>query len=136
MTLELKSGVPPGSGILVMAADNTEVTGNEIRGNQSYGVLVCGLDIAFPKGTAFDVGPTPENTFIHDNTYADNGKAPSEKYKEGGIPGADLVWDLAGWSNRWSEKNATRATPILNASWPTFARRAEWRVLKFMEKYL
>ncbi|HKP11105.1 MAG TPA: hypothetical protein VJZ91_03310, partial [Blastocatellia bacterium] len=112
------------------------VTANEIRGNQSYGVLVCGLEIAFPKGTAFDVGPTPENTFIHDNTYAENGKAPSDKYKEGGIPGADLVWDLSGWSNRWSEKNATRATPVLSASWPTFARRAEWRVLKFMEKYL
>jgi len=130
------ANVPPGSGILVMAADNTEVTGNEIRGNQSYGVLVCGLEIAFPKGTAFDVGPTPENTFIHDNTYAANGVSPSEKYKEGGIPGADLVWDLSGWSNRWSEKNATRATPVLNAHWPTFARRAEWRVLKFMEKYL
>jgi cytochrome c peroxidase len=130
------SNVPPGSGILVMAADNTEVTGNEIRGNQSYGVLVCGLEIAFPKGTAFDVGPTPENTFIHDNAYADNGRTPSEKYREGGIPGADLVWDLSGWSNRWSEKNATRATPVLKASWPSFARRAEWRVLKFMEKYL
>jgi parallel beta-helix repeat protein len=130
------SNVPPGSGILVMAADNTEVTANEIRGNQSYGVLVCGLEIAFPKGTAFDVGSTPENTFIHDNTYAENGKAPSEKYKQGGIPGADLVWDLSGWSNRWSEKNVTRATPILNASWPTFARRAEWRLLKLMEKYL
>jgi cytochrome c peroxidase len=130
------ANVPPGSGILVMAADNTEVTGNEIRGNQSYGVLVCGLEIAFPKGTAFDVGPTPENTFIHDNAYAENGKAPSDKYKEGGIPGADLVWDLSGWSNRWSEQNATRATPILNARWPTFARRAEWRLLKLMERYL
>ncbi len=130
------ANVPPGSGILVMAADNTEVTANEIRGNQSYGVLVCGLEIAFPKGTAFDVGSTPENTFIHDNTYAENGRAPSDKYKEGGIPGADLVWDLSGWSNRWSERQATRATPVLNASWPTFARRAEWRLLKLMEKYL
>jgi len=130
------ANVPPGSGILVMAADNTEITSNEIRGNQSYGVLVCSLDIAFPKGTAFDVGPTPENTFVHDNTYGDNGRNPSEKYKEGGIPGADLVWDLSGWSNRWSETNATRATPVLKANWPTFARRAEWRVLQFMAKYL
>lgn len=130
------SNVPPGSGILVMAADNTEVTGNEIRGNQSYGVLVCSLEATFPKGTAFDVGPTPENTFIHDNTYASNGLSPSDKYKEAGIPGADLVWDLSGWSNRWSEPNATRATPVLNARWPSFARRAEWRLLKLMEKYL
>ena len=130
------ANVPPGSGILVMAADNTEITGNEIRGNQSYGVTVCSLEAAFPKGTAFDVGPTPDNTFIHDNTYASNGLSPSEKFKEAGIPGADLVWDLSGWSNRWSEVNATRATPVLNARWPGFVRRAEWRVLKLMEKYL
>jgi hypothetical protein len=119
-----------------MAADNTEITANEIRGNQSYGVTVCSLEAAFPKGTAFDVGPTPDNTFVHDNTYDSNGLNPSAKFKEAGVPGADLVWDLSGWSNRWSEAKATRATPVLNAAWPAFARRAEWRILKLMEKYL
>ena len=130
------SNVMPGSGILVMAADNTEVTANEIRGNDTYGVAVFSLEVAFPKGTAFDVGPTPENTFIHGNTYADNGRNPSEKMTKEGIKGADLVWDLSGWSNKWKESNATSATPVLSASWPAFARRAEWRVLQFMQKYL
>jgi parallel beta-helix repeat protein len=130
------SNVMPGSGILVMAADNTEVTANEIRGNDTYGVAVFSLEVAFPKGTAFDVGPTPENTFIHGNTYADNGRNPSEKMTSAGINGADLVWDLSGWSNKWQESNATSATPVLSARWPAFARRAEWRALQFMQKYL
>ncbi|HMG36189.1 MAG TPA: parallel beta-helix domain-containing protein [Blastocatellia bacterium] len=125
------SNVPPGTGVLVMAADNTEVTGNEIRGNDCYGVGVFSLNVAFPEGTAFDVGPTPENTYIHDNTYSENGHNPAGVMARAGLKGADLVWDLTGWSNRWSEKNATRATPIISASWPTFARRAYWRILQF-----
>jgi parallel beta-helix repeat protein len=128
--------VPPGGGILVMAADETEVTGNEIRGNNSYGVSVVSLTITFPKGTQFDVGPTPENTFVHDNVYSDNGRQPAESITRQGLRGADLLWDLTGWSNRWQEANATRATPVLNASWPAIARRAYWRVLQIAQEYL
>src|SRR4029079_17964394 len=67
------SNVPPGTGVMVMAADNNEVTGNEIRGNDCYGVAVFSLEVAFPKGTAFDVGATPENNWIHGNSFSDNG---------------------------------------------------------------
>ncbi|MEW6129050.1 MAG: parallel beta-helix domain-containing protein [Acidobacteriota bacterium] len=126
------SKVPPGLGISVTAADNTEITGNEIRGNNSFGVGVFSLEIIFPKGTQFDIGTTSDNTFIHDNTYAENGKSPDKSFIEAGLKGADLVWDLSGWSNRWSEPNATRATPVLNASWPTIARKAYWRVLNWL----
>jgi parallel beta-helix repeat protein len=126
------SKVPPGLGISVTAADNTEITGNEIRGNNSFGVGVFSLEIIFPKGTQFDIGTTSDNTFIHGNTYAENGKAADKSFVEAGLKGADLVWDLSGWSNRWSESNATKATPVLNASWPTFARRAYWRVLNWL----
>jgi cytochrome c peroxidase len=126
------SQVPPGTGILVMAADNTEVTANEIRGNDCYGVAVFSLETTFDKGTAFDVGPTPDNTFIHDNTYSDNGKNPAGSLVRAGLKGADLVWDLKGSSNKWAESNATSATPILKASWPSFARRAYWRALSWL----
>jgi hypothetical protein len=128
--------VPPGGGILVMAADETEVTGNEIRGNNSYGVSVVSLTIVFPKGTQFDVGPTPENNWIHDNIYSDNGRQPAESITKSGLTGADLLWDLTGWSNRWQESSATRATPVLNARWPAIARRAYWRVLQLAQEYL
>lgn len=130
------ANVPPGTGVLVMAAKNTEVTGNEIRGNDCYGVGVFSLEVSFPKGTAFDVGPTPEDTFIHGNTYSDNGRNPAGALVRAGLKGADLVWDLSGWSNRWQETSATRATPLLSARWPEFARRAHWRALQLMQKYL
>jgi len=130
------SNVPPGTGVFVMAAKNTEVTANEIRGNDCYGVGVFSLEIAFPKGTAFDVGPTPENTFIHDNTYSDNGRNPAGAMVRAGLKGADLAWDLSGSSNRWQESGATQATPLLSARWPVFVRRAHWRALQLMQKYL
>jgi len=130
------ANVPPGTGVMVMAADNNEVTGNEIRGNDCYGVAVFSLEVAFPKGAAFDVGPIPENNWIHDNTYSDNGRNPAGALKREGIKGADLVWDLSGSSNRWQEANATRSTPLLSASWPGFARRAYWRALQLAMKYL
>jgi parallel beta-helix repeat protein len=130
------SNVPPGTGVLVMAAKNTEVTGNEIRGNDGYGVGVFSLEVAFPKGTAFDVGPTPENTFIHDNTYSDNGRNPAGALVRAGLKGADLVWDLSGSSNKWKETTATNSTPLLSARWPLFVRRAHWRALQLMQKYL
>jgi cytochrome c peroxidase len=130
------SNVPPGTGVLVMAADNTEVTANEIRGNDCYGVAVFSLEVAFPKGTAFDVGPTPENTYVHDNVYSDNGRNPAGSIVRAGIKGADLIWDLSGWSNRWHETAATQSTPLLGARWPAFIRRANWRVLQFAQKYL
>jgi len=130
------ANVPPGTGIMVMAADNNEVTGNEIRGNDCYGVAVFSLEVAFEKGTAFDVGPIPENNWIHDNTYSDNGRNPAGALKRAGIQGADLVWDLNGPSNRWHEPNATHSTPLLNSSWPGFARRAYWRALQLAQRYL
>ena len=130
------SNVPPGTGVMIMAADNNEVTGNEIRGNDCYGVAVFSLEVAFEKGTAFDVGPVPENNWIHDNTYSDNGHNPAGALKRAGIKGADLVWDLSGSSNRWQEANATRSTPLLNAKWPGFVRRAYWRALMLAQQYL
>jgi parallel beta-helix repeat protein len=130
------ANVPPGTGVMVMAADNNEVTGNEIRGNDCYGVAIFSLEVAFPKGTQFDVGPTPENNWIHDNVYSDNGRNPAGALKRAGINGADIVWDLSGWSNRWHEAAATRSTPILNANWPPFFRRAYWRALTLAQQYL
>ncbi|HEY3136798.1 MAG TPA: parallel beta-helix domain-containing protein [Blastocatellia bacterium] len=130
------SNVPPGTGVLVMAADNNEVAGNEVRGNDCYGVAVFSLETAFEKDTAFDVGPIPENNWIHDNSYSDNGRNPAGALARAGIKGADLVWDLSGWSNRWQESSATHSTPIMNARWPAFARRAYWRVLTLAQKYL
>jgi parallel beta-helix repeat protein len=121
--------VPPGTGLMIMAADETEVTANEIRGNDCYGVAVFSLTNVFPKGTVFDVGPDPENNWIHDNTFSDNGRRVAGAVARAGLPGADLIWDATGWSNRWDEKNATRSSALPGPGWPVAARRAWWRLL-------
>ncbi|HEX4947887.1 MAG TPA: parallel beta-helix domain-containing protein [Blastocatellia bacterium] len=128
--------VPSGGGILVMAADNVEVTNNEIRDNNSYGVAVTSLEISFPKVTQFDVGPTPENVWIHTNKYANNGAKPDEKILKNGLQGKDLLWDLSGYDNRWDEKEGSRMVPLPSSPFPLFVRRGYWRVLNWYAKYL
>jgi parallel beta-helix repeat protein len=80
------SQVPPGTGIFIMAADRTEVTGNEVRGNDSFGVAVVSLASAFPRGTSFDVGIVPEGNRIFGNTLAENGRNPAAAIKAAAKP--------------------------------------------------
>ncbi len=128
--------VPSGGGILVMAADNVEVANNEIRDNNSYGVAVTSVEISYPKGTQFDIGPTPENTWVHANTYINNGTKPDPKILKNGLKGTDLLWDLSGSNNRWDELNAKRMVPLPSSPFPLFVRRGYWRVLNWYAKYL
>lgn len=130
------SNVPPGTGIMIMAADGTEVTANEIRGNNCYGVAIFSLSEVFPKGTVFDVGAMPDNNWVHDNTYAENGRQIAGALKRAGLPGADLLWDGTGWSNRWDESSASRSTPLPTSRWPTPASRAWGRLLGLARSYL
>ena len=130
------SQVPPGTGIFIMGADRTEVTGNEIRGHDSFGVAVVSLKQAFPKGATFDVGPTPEGNWIHGNTLADNGRNPAPAVKATG-GGGDLVWDGSGADNRWEQPGATSFPPLLpSRGWPTFLATAWSRVVSVLSDWL
>lgn len=74
--------IPAGTGAIVRNMDDVELRDNEIHGNDSAGVivlseiLVCEVrgdsECELPEG--FD--PYPSRTFIHDNTYEDNGTDP------------------------------------------------------------
>jgi parallel beta-helix repeat protein len=128
--------VPPGTGVMIMAADETEVTGNEIRGNDCYGVAVFSLADVFPKGTVFDVGPTPDRNWVHANTFSGNGRHPTGALASAGLPGADLIWDGAGWSNAWDEPGATRSSLLPGSRWPSFAKRGWWRLFSVARDYL
>jgi cytochrome c peroxidase len=128
--------VPPGTGVMIMAADHTEVTANEIKGNDCYGVAVFSLADVYPKGTVFDVGPIPEYNFIHGNSYAENGRHPAGALAEQGLRGADLIWDGAGWSNLWDEPGATRSSMLPAPGWPSPLRRGWWRVLSVARNYM
>jgi cytochrome c peroxidase len=130
------SQVPPGTGIFIMGADRTEVTGNEIRGNDSFGVAVVSLKQAFPKGATFDVGPTPEGNWIHGNTFADNGRKPARAVVAAG-GGGDLVWDGSGADNRWKEPGARSVPPLLpSKGWPAFVATAWSRVVSQLSRWL
>ena len=129
------SKVPPGTGIFIMAADRTEVSDNDVRGNDSFGIGVVGLASAFPRGTRFDVGSVPEGNRIHGNRLADNGKNPAPSVAAVTGRGVDLLWDGSGWDNTWSQPGASRFPPLLpDRSWPGVVRRAWSRVVSFLRE--
>ena len=99
----LIANLPTGIGILVMAADRTEVTQNWIADNDSYGVVVGAL--SQPGGEhKLDVEPNSDHTLIAGNTYQNNGRHPHPAYTERRkAPGGDLFWDGSGVGNQWRE---------------------------------
>ena len=132
---QLAAGLPAGTGILLLGADRTEVTGNEVVGNRSSGVAVMGLRQFLPDRPTFDVGTEPQDNWIHANTYQDNGDDPAAALGLAGLPGADLFWDTAGADNLWSESSATRfPQPLPGPQLPEFVRRGLWRVLVILRQ--
>lgn len=133
MTVHL---VPAGTGVLIVSADSTEVTGNTFRGNKSFAVgLVALTDFPdfFGKDRVWDVPTVPENNWIHGNTYVDNGGSPDPEVISAGFKGRDLLWSTAGSGNRWDEPTATRyPDPLPSSAWPGFVQRVYWRVLHFL----
>ncbi len=88
--------VPGGSGVIVLAADDTEIHGNTIRGNGSTGVLLLSYQPGYLgefEDDAFDIWG--ERTHIHDNTWDDNGGAPQGDLAALGLelPLPDIIWD-------------------------------------------
>ncbi len=123
------SKVPSGSGVFILAADDTEVTENEIRDNNSFGVAVLGLESLFPGGGPFDVGAFSDRTRVHANTFASNGGNADKAIIAAGLKGADLLWDITGPTNVWNEPSATTAAPVLDERWPAFMRRVMFQFL-------
>ena len=125
--------VQPGTGMLIMAADRTTVTENEIRGNDSFGVAVVGLAIAFPKGKTFDVGAIPEGNKIFNNKLSENGRNPGALVKQLGAINVDVLWDGSGWDNSFEQSDVKRFPVMLPTDkWPDVFRRAYARVYSFV----
>jgi cytochrome c peroxidase len=108
--------VEPGIGIAVNAADNTDVTKNEVRGHGSYGIALYALTDVFPPEHKLNVEPNPDNNFIHDNALSDNGGNVSKRIKSLGAPGGDLFWSGKGVGNGWSEAT-TKSFPAKLPGW-------------------
>lgn len=127
--------VPAGTGLLIISADTTDVTGNTFKDNKSLAVgIVAVTDFpGFFNQTTWDIPVLPENNWIHANTYVNNGYDPDPGVIEAGFKGRDLLWSTAGDGNRWDESGATMyPEPLPSSSWPGFARRAFWRVINFL----
>lgn len=71
--------VPPGVGVLVLAADHNEIANNQIRGNDSTGVaVILYTDSLFPPPNDAEFDIYAEGNWIHDNTFEGNGESPDE----------------------------------------------------------
>jgi parallel beta-helix repeat protein len=81
------SSAPAGTGILVLAATNVEITKNLVENNDSAGVLIVSYDIidiittvngGTPQAKDPETPRWPHDIYVHDNTYKGNGTAPKE----------------------------------------------------------
>ncbi len=108
------SYIPPGLGMLIMAADHTEVTHNQIFGNDSQGLQLMSYltsQVGRKKKIELDIEPNADNNLIRDNTYHDNGRHPAKTYLDQHIPGGDLAWDGTGTGNGWREGLSIKSFP-------------------------
>lgn len=125
------SDVPPGTGLLLFGSDNIEVYDNEFRGNKTTGTGLFSLTTLYSPDE-LDVAPHPENNYLHDNVYANNGYDPDPFVKSLGIPTGDILWDGNGWGNRFDEPEATGGFPpwLPSSSTPTPLSRLFYRALQ------
>lgn len=97
------SYVPPGTGMILLAGDNGEVTGNTISGNSSTGVVIVSCPaIALLTEGAVNCGdalydPFLEGLYLHDNTFSGNGMDPQSVlpawWKDRSQHFPDIIWD-------------------------------------------
>jgi parallel beta-helix repeat protein len=124
--------IPPGTGMLILAADNVEVYSNTIRGNKSGGLAVFNLAIGF-AANEIDVDPSPDHLRAHGNQYSNNGHAPDPFVKNMLGNGFDIIWDGSGLDNRFDESGVTSFPPALpSPAWPEPAYNLYWRVLNWV----
>ena len=91
------ASVPAGTGILVLATDDNEIHDNQIRGNETMGVLITSyLEALLGAYHDPDYDAFPERNWVHDNTFVNNGSSPHDVIMEvfpDINPGPDIGWD-------------------------------------------
>lgn len=70
--------VPQGTGMLIMAFTDVEVTGNVIEDNQSSGVVIVDYAISGFEANDVSYDGTPRRVFIHDNAFSNNAYDPQD----------------------------------------------------------
>ena len=124
--------IPPGTGMLILAADEVEIYNNTIKGNKTGGLAVFNLTIGFSENE-IDVGPNPEHVYAHGNSYENNGYEPDPFVKNMLGRGFDIIWDTNGADNHFDETVESSFPPILpKTSWPQPLYNLYWRTMNFI----
>jgi parallel beta-helix repeat protein len=78
----LVASIPPGTGVLIMAADDVVLENNIISGNDNAGIVI--VDLRFSAGLGVDPGsePNPDGIRILDNFMINNGHNPTGDVKK------------------------------------------------------
>lgn len=76
------SGIPAGTGILIMAADDVILENNIVSGNNSTGVTIVDLKTGEPKANDPNSEGNPDRVVILDNIMYNNGNKPEGVIKQ------------------------------------------------------
>ena len=104
--------VPVGTGIALAAADRHLVDHNNVRGNNTAGILVANvcnaLQVPADVCGILGIQPDSDGNRVVFNQVLDNGSSPDPTYP---LPGVDLAWDLTGADNCWAKNHFDTAFP-------------------------
>lgn len=75
------SGIPPGSGIIVMAADDVTIENNIITGNNNAAIGITDLSMGANLSNDPDSEPNPDRVVILNNHLENNGNDPTGEVK-------------------------------------------------------
>ncbi len=105
---DVLSQLPSGSGLIIFGADHVMVKDNRVVGNNSVGIAVVQLP---PALASLDprIDPFPDYNEIIDNVVMENGSNPDPKLAP--FPPGDLLWDMSGTGNCWSDNTFNTAFP-------------------------
>ncbi|HXQ39559.1 MAG TPA: right-handed parallel beta-helix repeat-containing protein, partial [Anaerolineales bacterium] len=97
---DILSQLPSGVGLLIFGVDHGTVTENKVLDNNSVGIAVIQVP---PALAALDprIDPFPDHNQISRNIVLSNGSDPDPKIVP--FPPSDLIWDLSGTGNCWSD---------------------------------
>jgi parallel beta-helix repeat protein len=105
--------VPPGTGILLVAAADNIVQANAVVGNDSFGIGVTNFcnsqGLSADACASLDIQPDPDGDRVVDNVAVDNAHQPSTL-----VPpplAVDLAWDGSGTGNCWAKDVANTRFP-------------------------
>jgi parallel beta-helix repeat protein len=102
--------VPPGTGILILAADTNNVHNNTVTGNDTFGIAVANFCTGNPcNPPPSDIDIFADGNRIVSNTATGNGTNPDPSVPS--IFAVDLAWDFTGAGNCWSNNTAGTAFP-------------------------